>query len=128
VSRFAELVARAATMGMRWDLPADHEQVEKELQQAARDLDGEATDLDHRVHNLEVENRRLREGRKGGGRPVELATEGYALLAAMLLRQGIARDILLAALAEAFRATGSKRPARSAENVLKVAEERRKAL
>lgn len=119
--RFAELLARAATMGTRWDLPDDHERTEQDLFAAAHTLDEETTTLALRVHDLEMENARLREGRKSGGRAPNSATEAYALLGAFLLRQGLSEADFRTAVTEAVRTTGPERATRVADRVAQVA-------
>lgn len=126
--RFAELLARAATMGTRWDLPDDHKQTEQDLFAAGRALDEDNTILGLRVHDLEMENARLKEGRKSGGRAPDGATEAYAVLGAFLLHQGLEEAALRAAVTGAVRTTGSTRAIRVADRVVQAAVQRRKRL
>lgn len=128
VERFAELLARAATMGTRWDLPDDHEQTEQDLFAAARTLDEETTTLGLRVHDLEMENARLREGRKSGGRAPNSATEAYALLGAFLLCQGLSEVDYRSAVTEVIRTTGPERATRVADRVVKAAVDLKKKM
>jgi hypothetical protein len=126
---FAELLALVfAGQRTQWHLPSSAAEAAEQqrqyaehlerLLQAATELEDERTEQDRRLHNLEIENRRLREGRKRGGRAVETATEAYAHLGSALLARGVPADTLKAALAETFHSTGSTRPARSVESVM----------
>jgi hypothetical protein len=121
-------------MGTLWDVePADIEAADKAIDRKRRERDrvlqrireeaaAEVTDLRLKVHDLSVENSRLKRARETEGRAVASATEAYVEMAAALLARGHEPGELFETLSAVLAKHGLKHPKKAAKRLLEIAQ------
>jgi hypothetical protein len=127
MSRLIELLARQLARPPIVTYGGAHAaQIDPELLEELRKADDAAAEQELQLHNLQIENARLRQGRNKGGRAVETATEAYVVFGMNLLKVGVLRGNIESALAETFLETDNTRPGRAVAKVMTEIDLRRK--